>query len=195
MSEPLTYCKVVATECPDNLYIFQEQEYDDSESQITQLPYLEPVMEDSKVYISKLHKPSCSNTNTDNINYYVRSDDTLVYSTPFDINYTNSHTRSSKRKSPNKITAVSSQIETSENIITQGAIRNTKVGRKFRLVNVFIPSVLFVVTFLIISAILVMESDTNIFKQIRNLPEMMSLRYQYYEPLKIYIMNKLGVET
>lgn len=63
-------------------------------------------------------------------------------------------------------------------------------SKKFSLLNIFIPSFIFVILAMTISAILVLESENEILAPIRNWPEMNSLRHQYYEPLKEFIASK-----
>lgn len=65
-------------------------------------------------------------------------------------------------------------------------------GKKFSLINIFIPSFFFVILAMTISAVFVLESDHEILAPIRNWPEMNSLRHQYYEPLKEFIASKFG---
>lgn len=74
----------------------------------------------------------------------------------------------------------------------QNAANSAKSVRKFRLLHAFIPSFIFVVVAMAVSAILILESESELFERIRNLPEMISLRYQYYQPLKEFIVRKLG---
>lgn len=69
---------------------------------------------------------------------------------------------------------------------------HAKSLRKFSLLHTFIPSFIFVILAMTISAVLVLETDTEFFAPIRNWPEMNSLRYQYYQPLKEFIQSKLG---
>lgn len=64
--------------------------------------------------------------------------------------------------------------------------------RKFHLLHAFIPSVIFVVIAMAGTAVFIMESELEIFERVRNTPEMLSLRYQYYQPLKEFVMEKLG---
>lgn len=64
--------------------------------------------------------------------------------------------------------------------------------RKFHLLHAFIPSVIFVVIAMAGTAVLIMESELEMFERVRNSPEMLSLRYQYYQPLKEFIIEKLG---
>lgn len=64
--------------------------------------------------------------------------------------------------------------------------------RKFNFFNAFIPSFIFVILTMAVSAIIILESEIEILERIRNMPEMISLRYQYYQPLKEYMIRKLS---
>ncbi|ALC39263.1 CG5022 [Drosophila busckii] len=64
--------------------------------------------------------------------------------------------------------------------------------RKFHLLHAFIPSVIFVIIAMAGTAVLIMESELDVFERVRNSPEMLSLRYQYYQPLKEFVLEKLG---
>jgi FERM domain-containing protein 3/5 len=68
----------------------------------------------------------------------------------------------------------------------------TKPSKKFSLLHTFIPSFFFVILAFTISAVLVLETETEFFAPIRNWPEMDSLRFQYYQPLKDFIQSKIG---
>jgi FERM domain-containing protein 3/5 len=75
------------------------------------------------------------------------------------------------------------------------AINNNSDGkslRKFSLLHTFIPSFIIVILAMSISAIFILESESEIFAPIRNWPEMNSLRFQYYEPLKEFLASKIG---
>lgn len=78
--------------------------------------------------------------------------------------------------------------------INNDGIRSTSIikSRKFSLLNAFIPSFVFVILAMTISAIFVLETDSEIFAPIRNWPEMNSLRFQYYQPLKEFITTKIN---
>lgn len=65
-----------------------------------------------------------------------------------------------------------------------------KEARRFHFIGAFIPSFVFVVIAMTITAIVILESDCQILSRIRNMPEMINLRYQYYQPLKDYLMQK-----
>jgi len=67
-----------------------------------------------------------------------------------------------------------------------------KAMKKFSLLHTFIPSFIFVILAMSVSTIFILESDSELFASIRDWPEMTSLRYQYYEPLKEFITSKIG---
>lgn len=77
-------------------------------------------------------------------------------------------------------------------VLQQNAANNAKSGgggsgRKFSLVSVFVPSFIVMLTLLFGAAIFVIESDPESFKAVKQWPEMISLRYQYYEPAKKFV--------
>lgn len=73
-----------------------------------------------------------------------------------------------------------------------GSVLHAKSTKKFSLLHTFIPSFIFVILAMTISAIFVLETDSEFFAPIRNWPEMNSLKYQYYQPLKEFIASKIG---
>lgn len=81
---------------------------------------------------------------------------------------------------------------TAINNSTDNATLKSKSLKKFSLLNAFIPSFIFVILAMSISAIFILETDTEFFAPIRNWPEMNSLRFQYYEPLKEFLASKIG---
>lgn len=74
----------------------------------------------------------------------------------------------------------------------QGSVLHAKSTKKFSLLHTFIPSFIFVILAMTVSAVFVLETDSEFFAPIRNWPEMNSLRYQYYQPLKEFIVSKIG---
>lgn len=72
-----------------------------------------------------------------------------------------------------------------------GSGHHAKSSKKFSLLHTFIPSFIFVILAMTVSAVFVLETDSEFFAPIRNWPEMNSLRYQYYQPLKDFIANKI----
>lgn len=71
---------------------------------------------------------------------------------------------------------------------------NTVVAapHKFNLLRAFVPSLAFVVIFVAVLTVVMLETDCELFGSFRNLPEMISLRYQYYEPFKQYLRNRFS---
>ena len=88
---------------------------------------------------------------------------------------------------PIQTTAINSVTDSSLN-----ASLKSKSLKKFSLINAFIPSFIFVILAMSISAIFILETDSEFFAPIRNWPEMDSLRFQYYEPLKEFLASKIG---
>uniref|UniRef100_A0AAG5DS23 Moesin/ezrin/radixin homolog 1 n=1 Tax=Anopheles atroparvus TaxID=41427 RepID=A0AAG5DS23_ANOAO len=74
----------------------------------------------------------------------------------------------------------------------QNASNSAKTAKKFSLIQAFVPSFLFVVVVLVVSAVYVLETDSELFAPLRNWPEMICLRYQYYQPLKEFLAKKFG---
>ncbi|XP_030384466.1 FERM domain-containing protein 5 [Scaptodrosophila lebanonensis] len=74
----------------------------------------------------------------------------------------------------------------------KNSINSSKNLRKFHLLHAFIPSVIFVVIAMTGTAVFIMESESELFEHVRSMPEMLSLRYQYYQPLKEFFLQKLG---
>lgn len=68
---------------------------------------------------------------------------------------------------------------------------HAKSTKKFSLLHTFIPSFIFVIMTMTISAVFVLETDSEFFAPIRSSAEMNSLRYQYYQPLKEFIASKI----
>lgn len=73
-----------------------------------------------------------------------------------------------------------------------GNVLHAKSTKKFSLLHTFIPSFIFVILAMTVSAVFVLETDSEFFAPIRNWPEMNSLRYQYYQPLKEFLASKIG---
>lgn len=80
---------------------------------------------------------------------------------------------------------------TAINNMTDSSLKSKSL-KKFSLINAFIPSFIFVILAMSISAIFILETDSEFFAPIRNWPEMDSLRFQYYEPLKEFLASKIG---
>nr|CAD7569310.1 unnamed protein product [Timema californicum] len=74
---------------------------------------------------------------------------------------------------------------------------NTQQGgasaqRRFNLLQVFVPSFVFVALSLAVATVLVLESDCDVLSAVRSLPEMVVLRREYYEPAKEYLRQRIS---
>ncbi|XP_058447329.1 FERM domain-containing protein 5 isoform X2 [Malaya genurostris] len=88
--------------------------------------------------------------------------------------------------------AMHSMANNSAIIQQQNASNNAKNVKKFSLIQAFVPSFIFVVVMLAVSAVYILESDSEMFSSMKNWPEMICLRYQYYQPLKEFLAKKFG---
>lgn len=69
-----------------------------------------------------------------------------------------------------------------------------KTTKQFSVLHAFVPSFVFVVVILTAVTIFIFESESDIFVTFKNLPEMMNLKYQYYQPFKNFILRRLGLK-
>lgn len=76
-------------------------------------------------------------------------------------------------------------------IIQQNATNDARI-KKFSILHAFIPSFLIVLILLAVSTIFILESEADVFRQIKDWPEMLSLNYQYYQPFKAYMAKTFG---
>jgi hypothetical protein len=88
----------------------------------------------------------------------------------------------------------------SDNQLVTTAINGTthsgnKSIKKFSLIHTFIPCFISVIVLFFLTTILVLESDFEIFVNIKNLPEFISLKYQYYQVKEFWkeLFSYLGV--
>lgn len=80
-------------------------------------------------------------------------------------------------------------------VLQQNADNNAKSGisgRRFSLLHVFVPSFVVMLILLFVMAIFIIESDPESFRTIKEWPEMVSLRFHYYEPLKKLVGELMG---
>lgn len=64
-------------------------------------------------------------------------------------------------------------------------------SRKFNVARAFVPSLIFVLILIAFLTIIMLETDCELFGSLRSIPEIISLRYQYYEPMKQYFRSKV----
>ena len=205
MSEPLSTYILASTDVFN-----QNLGHDTTASGAFLASGLEPVSEEAR--LKTFHKINILNNrlNTD-MTFFINSEDSMLYSSTGSGKFcTYDNQNSLPKYSENQPNSLSQQ-ECSNDTLSNFCLfsSNTSMGggsatseiqyntsakavRKFHFINAFIPSFVFVVFAMMIAAIIVLESDSDLFEQIRNVPEMISLRYQYYEPLKEYLLQKVG---
>lgn len=77
----------------------------------------------------------------------------------------------------------------------QNAINSAKNIKKFSILHAFIPSFIFVIVVLFLTMVFILESESDLFVRFKNLPEMMNLNYHYYQPIKDWLMRRLGLKN
>ncbi|CAH0562655.1 unnamed protein product [Brassicogethes aeneus] len=159
---------------------------------------LETVCEDPEAMGSKLRTSVLKDDSMDRFSdYYFRdsfehssSESQLIESGYRGYDTTNPSHRSSRSQTP------LSHSQLDGRICLATAAQNTaahaaKKTKKFNVFKAFIPTLIIVTVTVFVGTIVMLETDSELFHGIKNIPEMVSLRYQIYEPIKQYFRNKL----
>lgn len=104
---------------------------------------------------------------------------------------TNPSHRSSRSQTPLSHSQVDGRIclpNTTHSVQT-----SVKKPRKFNVVGAFVPTFIIVTIFVLIATVVLLETDCELFGSVRNIPEMVSLKYQFYEPIKQYFRSKMSI--
>ncbi|XP_018578109.1 FERM domain-containing protein 5 isoform X2 [Anoplophora glabripennis] len=104
---------------------------------------------------------------------------------------TNPSHRSSRSQTPLSHSQVDGRICLPN--VTHDIQNNTKKCKKFNVIGAFIPTVVLVTVFVLMATIILLETDYELFNTFRNIPEMVALKYQVYEPVKQYFRNKMSI--
>ncbi|KAJ8923535.1 hypothetical protein NQ315_010113 [Exocentrus adspersus] len=104
---------------------------------------------------------------------------------------TNPSHRSSRSQTPLSHSQVDGRICLPN--VTHEIPSSTKKCKKFNVIGAFVPTLILVTLFVLIATIILLETDCELFSRFRNLPEMVTLRYQIYEPIKQYFRNKMSL--
>nr|CAI5851382.1 unnamed protein product [Callosobruchus analis] len=108
---------------------------------------------------------------------------------------TNPSHRSSRSQTPLSHSQVDGRLclpNTSVTLQTTSITTQNK-SRKFNLIGAFVPSLIIVTVITISLAVIILETDFGLLSGVRNMPEMVSFRYQVYKPIKDYFRNKLSI--
>ncbi|XP_077288968.1 FERM domain containing isoform X2 [Arctopsyche grandis] len=154
---------------------------------------LSPVTEEQR---SKMFHQGTSGEGTHHFNdYYFR--DSFEHSssesqlTNFGMEAANRGPEESSRHSSNNHTP-SKRALTTFQASQNDAAANSGQPKKFNIFKAFVPSFLFVCFSLLFLTVLVLESDWPLLKKFRQWPEMVSLHYHYYRPLKDYMRQTVA---
>lgn len=71
------------------------------------------------------------------------------------------------------------------------SLNNIRNFKNFSIVHVFVLSFSFVLIMLLLLIIFILETESDIFKKVQNLPELMCFKNQYYQPIREYIRRKV----
>lgn len=88
--------------------------------------------------------------------------------------------------------ATNSMMMTAQQQNAMNSAKKAMGARRLSLVHVFVPSFVLMLTCLFVVAIFIIESDSEALQRIKHWPEMVSLRYLYYEPAKNYLRELIG---
>ncbi|XP_075151953.1 FERM domain containing isoform X2 [Haematobia irritans] len=203
MSEPLTYCNATTADCFNNLDLYQEENNGECENLVMKLDNAEGCPEDCTARVScNLNGSNYLIQSSRNKNFY--SNNKAFYDSPSSTKFKKFHTESASeiynicsqshnhKHYPRTNTSGSSKTKNYDTCGHNTMPKSAKASRKFKFIHAFIPSVFFVVVLMSAFAIFVIESESKVFNTIRELPEMVILRYQYYLPLKEFICNKIA---
>lgn len=102
---------------------------------------------------------------------------------------TNPSHRSSRSQTPLSHSQVDGRICLPNT--TFNSHKNIQKTRRFKIINAFIPCFIIVTILVLIAAIVMLETDCELFGHLRDIPEMISLRYQFYEPVKKFFRDRL----
>lgn len=116
------------------------------------------------------------------------SDNLTIYGPHQQSHLTTGHQRQSQQQQQ------SSNANSSAVVNQQNAINNAKNIKRFSMLHAFIPSFVLVVTIFILSTIFILESEADFLVSFKNLPEMINLKYQYYQPIKDFLLKILGLK-
>ncbi|XP_022915176.2 FERM domain-containing protein 5 [Onthophagus taurus] len=69
--------------------------------------------------------------------------------------------------------------------------KSVQKPRAFNVMKAFIPSFIIVVVIVLLATIVMLETDSELFGSLRSIPEIESLKYHFYEPVKKFFRDKV----
>lgn len=103
---------------------------------------------------------------------------------------TNPSHRSSRSQTPLSHSHIDSRLYLS-NTAPVSRQRSPQKARKFNMIKTFVPTCIAVTVFTLILIVIILETDIEYLRRIQSIPEVVSLKYHFYEPVKQYIKKKV----
>ncbi|XP_006572072.1 FERM domain-containing protein 5 isoform X5 [Apis mellifera] len=178
MSEGSTGVPFSSPYCPDNT-----------------LPLLEPVSEDQEIHSRRNNVGQHEGVIND---YYFRDsfDHSSSESQLLDASgkpHSRSVTPVPKMQKLQNAKEFHQQQQQQQQQLQQTGRRSKSRHKSLRITRLFIPAFMLTITVLFTVIVLVFETDTTLFNNLRKTPEMVALKNQYYVPIKEFLRTKLGL--
>lgn len=100
--------------------------------------------------------------------------------------------RSSRSQTPLSHSHIDNRLYLPNTAAVNSKQRSPHKPRKFKMMKLFLPTLIAVTVITLIMIILVLEMDNEYVSKIQNIPEVISLKYHFYEPIKQYIKKKIS---
>ncbi|XP_043800920.1 FERM domain-containing protein 5 isoform X3 [Apis laboriosa] len=157
------------------------------------LPLLEPVSEDQEIHSRRNNVGQHEGAIND---YYFRDS--------FDHSSSESHLLDTSGKPHSRSVTPVPKMQKLQNVkefhqqqqqqqLQQTGRRSKSRHKSLRITRFFIPAFMLTITVLFTVIVLVFETDTTLFNNLRKTPEMVALKNQYYVPIKEFLRTKLGL--
>lgn len=102
---------------------------------------------------------------------------------------TNPSHRSSRSQTPLSHSHIDSRLYL-PNTAPVSRQRSPLRARKFNMMKTFVPTCIAISVFLLLVTVVIFETDLECLGRIQKIPEVISLKYHFYEPIKQYIKKK-----
>lgn len=100
--------------------------------------------------------------------------------------------RSSRSQTPLSHSQVDGRLCPSAAGTTPSRLKSPQKYKKFNVFKTFVPTFLAVTAVTFVVTVVVLECDIEIFRSLKSIPELVSLKYHFYEPVKQYLKEKFS---
>lgn len=70
--------------------------------------------------------------------------------------------------------------------------KSSQKCQKFNIIKAFIPTFLLVTIVICVAVVVILETESEVFGSVKSSPEIIYLKYQFYEPIKRFFKNKVS---